>query len=530
MTARSRIRWRSPVTGLSLALAIVALALVRPARPAPFADVGPSTAFRWDAAGLFAALEDGFLRARQTPFEVAREQADALDRRALPLLEGIGQSEGVPLDDLTLLAEQQFAYALIGAAHPSLLPRAEGFVLRARVTVMRAAAGWPALRETHEALYRVLFGGRMAIEEALVQAGSDALPALVQIEEIASATPFIDVEGVRVHSGDILLSRGGAPTSALIARGGDFANTFSHAALVHVDADTGVGTVIESLIETGSMLSTVEAYLESKARRILVLRIRPDHPALATDSLLPHRAASLMLERLQADPVPYDFSMQWADAAAMFCSEVVYHAFGQQGLELWSIRSAMSAPGLVRWLGAMGVREFRTIVPSDLEYDAQLRAVAEWRDVGALMDYRLDNAITDALLEQADRGLELGYSWFALPAARLVKGLSVGQALLGMQPTIPVGMPADAALRIAALVTVVSPMLKQALAEREARFLEENGYRAPYWTLVDIARAVLLDLEADLAPALRQDGPWRTPPLSQDTTVRVPPGRSDLPS
>ena len=58
-------------------------------------------------------------------------------------------------------------------------------------------------------------------------------------------------------------------------------------------------------------------------------------------------------------------------------------------------------------------------MPSDREYDAQLRAVVEWRDVAALMDYRLANAITDALLVDAGRGSDLGYAWFALPAQSL---------------------------------------------------------------------------------------------------------------
>ena len=61
----------------------------------------------------------------------------------------------------------------------------------------------------------------------------------------------------------------------MIARGTDFPNTFSHAALAYVDAESGEGTVIESLIETGSTLSTVEEYLEGKKHRILVLRLRP---------------------------------------------------------------------------------------------------------------------------------------------------------------------------------------------------------------------------------------------------------------
>ena len=486
--------------------------------PAPASEpvIGTPTPFRWDAAELFTLLEANFLQVRSLPLEQARARADSLDLVVSPILDrldseeaiGTRASDAAPVaapdrSALDRLARIQFEYALLGAAHPVLLGRAQDLVRRARVAVMRAAASWPSDRATHEGLYRVVFGGRIALEEALVQAGPDALPPLVTFEDVPSRTPFLEVGGVRVHSGDILLSRGGAPTSALIARGSDFASTFSHAALAHVDERTGTGTVLESLIERGSVMSSVDEYLESKKHKILVLRLSPDHPALRDDPLLPHRAASRMRDLLASRNVPYDFAMSWSDDAEMFCSEVAYHAFRQEGVELWPIRSAMSTPGLVRWLAAMGVREFRTLVPSDLEYDAQLRAVAEWRDMPALMDYRHDNAITDVLLEQADQGRDLGFAWYALPAARLVKSWSVVQAAVGATPTIPSGMSTDAALRVSALVSTVHPRMKEDLARREADFFERNGYRAPYWTLVALARESLAAVGWEMAPALR---------------------------
>jgi hypothetical protein len=210
-----------------------------------------------------------------------------------------------------------------------------------------------------------------------------------------------------------------------------------------------------------------------------------------------------MLDRLRTEPVRYDFAMAWSDDGEMFCSEVVYHAFRPEGVELWPLRSAMSSPGLVRWLSAMGVRELETLVPSDLEYDVQLAAVAEWRDLAALLDYRLDNAITDVLLEEADAGLDLGYAWYALAAARALKAVSAVEAAVGRAPTIPRGMSADAALRVSALVSTVNPLLKADLVEREAAFLEDNGYRAPYWTLVGLARASLAAVRDELGVALR---------------------------
>ena len=66
-----------------------------------------------------------------------------------------------------------------------------------------------------------------------------------------SATPSAEILGVIVHSGDILISRGGAPTSALIARGNDYPGNFSHVALVHIDEKTNSISIIESHIERG---------------------------------------------------------------------------------------------------------------------------------------------------------------------------------------------------------------------------------------------------------------------------------------
>ncbi len=477
-------------------------ALFWPAAPPDIDLPAEATAFRWDADEVLAGLEAEFARAGTTDLGAATDALTGLETEGEDLLSRVAMSDAPPLDVLARLSSLQFELAVQGAAHPTLLPRVQDFLVGSRVTVMRAATRWPAGRETHEALYRVLFGGRIAVDEALIQAGTDALAPLLHIEDIPSSSPSIVVEGVRIHSGDVLLSRGGAPTSALIARGNDFPNTFSHAALVYVDREGGEGTVIESLIETGSVLSTVEEYLASKKHRILLLRLRPDHPTLAGDPLLPHHAAEAMVARLTDEHIPYDFAMEWDDASAMFCSETVFHAFRDRGVTLWTLRSSMSSPGLVRWLSAMGVREFTSLVPSDVEYDPQLRAVVEWRNAAALMDFRLDNAIIDALLEEADRGAELSYAWYALPVARSLKLFSLVQSLLGGAPKIPSGMSASTALKVDALVSKVSPAVKEELVSLAAGFLERNGYDAPYWVLVQLAREALAARMESLYPAL----------------------------
>ncbi len=471
--------------------------------PTVFPGVDPHP-FRWDRAQLFTALERDFLAVRSTSLEAASRRVDQVEREGIGILEQIKNSgQSLPWNALDRLESIQFDLAVRGAAHSSLLPGVQQFIQRARIAVMHAARHWPVDRaKVHEAVYRVIYGGRTALEEALVQTGSAVLPALVQLEEIPAATPSVEVMGVRVHSGDMLLSRGGAPTSALIARGSDFPGNFSHVALVHVQSETGHATVIEALIEHGAVLSTPEEYLEDKKHRILLLRLRPDHPVLRRDPLAPHKAAASMLARVREGTVPYDFSMDWNDPREFFCSEVPYHAYRAVGIDLWVVQSDMSAPGLVHWLGSMGVRQFKTLVPSDLEYDPRLGAVAEWRNVEGLRQYRLDNVILDVLLEGADQGGRLGYAWFHLPAARLLKAWSLAEELLGNVPTIPSGMTASTALRVNALKRV-HLVLRRELEDAATRFREENGYEAPYWVLIELARTALAEQRPKLAPALQ---------------------------
>src|SRR5439155_7958349 len=109
-----------------------------------------------------------------------------------------------------------------------------------------------------------------------------------------SATPAIDVLGLTLHSGDILVSRGGAPTSALIARGNDYPGNFSHVALLHVGEKSA--SVIESHIERGVAVASLDEYLRDKKLRIMVLRLRTDLPAMRADPKLPHKAAIAAIE------------------------------------------------------------------------------------------------------------------------------------------------------------------------------------------------------------------------------------------
>ena len=478
--------------------------LIRPESPLPPLSPADSESFTWDRTHLFETLELDFNHARAASFESTALDVEALEQKGNTLLAAIKKNTvATPFKELTELETIQFRLAARAAAHTPLLPRTQAFIKKVRITVMRAAVSWPVDDSAvHEAIYRVIYGGRTAIEEALAQTQSASLPSVVHLENIPSETPSVLIEGVTVHSGDIILSRGGAPTSALIARGNDFPGNFSHAALVHVDPETETPTVIESLIEKGVVLTTLDEFFEDKKLRILLLRVRPDHPAITDDPLAPHRAASDMLSRARQRAIPYDFAMNWNDDGAFFCSEVPYHAYRTLGIDLWAYKSTMSSPGLVAWLGSMGVRHFTTLVPSDLEYDPRLAVVAEWRNPEMLRQDRFDNVAMDALLEGAERGNRLGYPWYQLPLARTIKAWSILQEAVGVKPVIPNGITAPIALMVDALSKNVHPVIRRAVEDAASKSDISNDYHPPYWLLMDLARQALLEHQDELAPAL----------------------------
>ena len=224
----------------------------------------------------------------------------------------------------------------------------------------------------------------------------------------------------------MLVSRGGYPTSALIARGNDYPGNFSHVGLVYVDSATNEISVIEAHIEVGVAITTAEGYLADKKLRLMVLRPRADLPALVADPMLPHRAAGKILARARAEHIPYDFAMDYGDPSGLFCSEVASTVYKDEGVTLWMGLSTISRLGIRTWLAELGVKHFETQEPSDLEYDPQLVVVAEWRDPVDLKQDHLDNAVLDAMLEGADQGVELTYPWYKLPARAAGQGVQLG--------------------------------------------------------------------------------------------------------
>lgn len=458
--------------------------------PEPAAPAGAGgRPFVWNQDQRWQALETAFRNAREAGCASARPRAEAMLGEGRRLVAGAAagkvEPESAVLDEIE---RTTFELGPMVAACPEMIPEYVRLVTSIRSVVKRQSRHWDmGLAATRTRMYRLLYGGRAALEEAILQAPPGFSPPLVAGDDEPSVTPAAEVLGVTVHSGDILVSRGGVPTSALIARGNDFPGNFSHVALVHVDGRSHETSVIEAHIERGVVVSSLPSYLQDVKLRVMVLRLRSDLPQMMADPMLPHRAAGAALEETTRRHIPYDFAMDFTDHSKLFCSEVVSAAYEPFGVSLWMGLSRISSPGLVAWLSRFGVRHFETQEPSDLEYDRQLTVVAEWRDPQTLYSDHIDNAVVDAMLEGAEHGEALGYPRFLLPLARAAKGYSLLLNAVGLVGPVPEGLSAAGALRNRQF-SRMHAAIKRRVVMLASEFERVHGYRPPYWDLVALAR------------------------------------------
>ena len=342
---------------------------------------GSAKPFTWNKDRLWEKLENNFVKAKQL-------KPGELDSTILFLkLKAAGNffyasTNDIPATDSSLINIENNFFDLgpLIAAKPGELPWYVDHYNKVRNLVKFKSRQWdvnkPVVRNS---IYSLLYGMRAAVEEVLLQSNT-TLPAAMLVNNEKSVTPSAKIFGIEVHSGDLLVSRGGAEVSALISRGNDYPGNFSHVALLYVDEKTNKAFLIEAHIEKGVAVSSVEQYEKDKKLRFMVMRPRADIPAMAADPMLPQKAAQLIYNESLKRHIPYDFKMNFHDSSLMFCSEVASYAYRKNGLQFWQPVSTISSRGVVNWLHDFGVENFVTQMPSDLEYDPQLAVIAEWRD------------------------------------------------------------------------------------------------------------------------------------------------------
>ena len=466
---------------------VLYLLLSIPLENNPIIPEGNKKPFIWNQDSVWNKLETTFIKASSEGCDKIKPHIDSLFMNSEKVLNEISDKDLKPSDEkFSTLENFIFSTAPLIPICDQYFSDYVNFYSKLRKVVKEQSRNWDMnSTDARNTLYRLLYGNRTAIEEIILQIPKDEVSPLIKGFDEPSSTPSAEILGVEVHSGDILVSRGGAPTSALIARGNDYPGNFSHIALAHIDEKTKAISIIESHIERGVVISSLEEYLKDIKLRIMVLRLRSD--LIKADPMLPHKAAEFALLEAKQKHIPYDFEMNTNESEKQFCSEVASSSYKKFGITLWTGLSNISTKGARNWLAAFGVKYFETEEPSDLEYDPKLSVVAEWRDPETLYKDHLDNAVTDVMLEEADSGKVLSYDWYLLPVGRVTKLYSMILNLFGSVGPVPEGMSAEAALKNVEY-SETHDKIKLKLIDLANKFKSDNGYTPPYWNLVNLAR------------------------------------------
>jgi hypothetical protein len=204
-----------------------------------------------------------------------------------------------------------------------------------------------------------------------------------------------------LKSGDIIISRGNAFTSAAIARIAEFDSQFSHVSFVYKD-EKGEFHTTEAHIEIGSITAPLVTHIEQGNSRTAIMRYH--------DEKVAHEAAKYIFERVKKHQltgrnIPYDFAMDYQDHSQIFCSEVAFEGFEQKGVDIPRHKSKLTQ-GTRTFLNKIGIpvddetiKTFKIFSPGDLEFDPRFKMVLEWRNPAKLKHSRIKDVILTKMYE-----------------------------------------------------------------------------------------------------------------------------------
>jgi hypothetical protein len=265
--------------------------------------------------------------------------------------------------------------------------------------------------------------------------------------------PNFTFEGSKdLKSGDVILSRGNAYTSAAIARIGTIDAQFSHVTSVYKD-ESGKLHTTEAHIEIGSVVMPWSTHVEQGNAREVVFRYK--------DAKVAHQAAKFIYEKVKKfsaankHNINYDFSMNYKENSDLFCSEVVSSGIftvTNSKVDIPRYKTKFSKD-LIPFLQTIGIGvtkdnidTFDTFGPGDLEFDDRFELIAEWRKPTKLRGIRMKDAVLTKMFEwmgekkyKLRQGIKIPLSTYVAWTARrlpfIKKGL-IEKFPLNMKPKL----------------------------------------------------------------------------------------------
>jgi hypothetical protein len=285
---------------------------------------------------------------------------------------------------------------------------------------------------------------------------------------------------IRFQSGDVLAVRGLLTNSAAIARIGEDDSQFSHLCIVHID-EAGKAWVVESLIEEGAIINTLEHALGHGVGRAVLFR----HP----DAEMARRAAAHAYEVVKRSRsqggkrILYDFTMQLTGYRGLSCAKLVRMSYDHaSGGKLLLPTFATRFPAAnKRFLRQVGVRSRETFAPGDMELQPDFAFVAEWSDPLLTSRLRTQDIVLTKIFEWMEvQGWRFRGDWTVGVIAffgRLAAHLSDGakNMIASVVPKVPINMPRRTIAIIAMLHKTVVPLVDEIEALDKDR-LRKTGH------------------------------------------------------
>jgi len=209
-----------------------------------------------------------------------------------------------------------------------------------------------------------------------------------------------------LKSGDIILSRGKAYTSAAISSLGEFDTQFSHLSIVYRD-DQGKLWTVESHIEVGAFVRPIEDHIKDKNFRSMIFRF--------DDEYLAYEAAKFIYYKVKnasdsTGNIFYDFAFDQESSENLFCSEIASHAFEHVSMDqvkLPMFRSKLQSRK-PRFVQKLGIKASESFIPSDIEIDPRFKMIAEWKNAPGIADSLEKDAVLRAMYDWNEKyGYEL---------------------------------------------------------------------------------------------------------------------------
>jgi|GEM_PF-3555082 len=313
------------------------------------------------------------------------------------------------------------------------------------------------------------------------------------------------VETVTLRSGDMILSRGTAYTSAAIARIGTVRSQFSHLAVIYIENEP-LGKeftipeamtnphvkVLEAHIEVGSTIRPFKDYVaDGNARNVLFrysdASVANEAAKWAHDFIVQHRIEQQRKNGGAIDDpnnnVPYDFKMNLGDLSEIFCSEMGFIAYRSVGIILPQFPSILESHNDV--VRTLGITRLLNFAPGDLEFDTRFQYLAEWRDYRKMHDIRYKDAVLDSMFDwMRDKNYQLHST--VMMEGKAIFGWMIRHAEFA-KTTLPKNM-STSVLRMTFTINQVGDILANDLAQIEKK--HQSDYSGRLMTYPEVLDAL----------------------------------------